>query len=103
MAGISPDRSHLGEPDVDGEVLVFEIEGRDPYFYATGASPFWAKNGDRVLDNNLGREAWLVRVSGAIVIGLIGALFLWKRDAIILAFTGRSFDPSIAWPGRCPW
>ena len=25
-------RNHLGEPDVDGEVLVFEIEGRDPYF-----------------------------------------------------------------------
>ncbi|MGB5175773.1 MAG: hypothetical protein WBO69_18595 [Thermoanaerobaculia bacterium] len=85
-------RRHLGEPDVDGEVLVFEIEGRDPYFYATGASPFWAKNGDRVLDD-LEREAWLVRVSGAIVIGLIGALFLWKRDAIILAFTGRWLDP----------
>lgn len=85
-------RNHLGEPVVDGEVLVFEIEGRDPYFYTTGASPFWAKNGERVLDD-LEREAWLMRVSGAIVIGLIGALFLWKRDAIILAFTGPSLDP----------
>ena len=42
---------------------------------------------------DLEREAWLVRVSGAMVIGLIGALLFWKRDAILLAFTGRWLDP----------